>query len=254
MITIFADGASSGNPGPGGWGAIVLDESQQVQELAGGDPHTTNNKMELKAILAALRLIHEKNLPGQSVSIHTDSSYVIQGITQWIHSWKRNGWKTAEGKDVLNRDLWEALSEAAQALKPRKLTWNYVPGHAGIPGNDRVDELAVQESKKITPTLYQGPLSSYGIDLSDLTPRAEALAAKKEKRQVQNGKALRATSSGRDTRAAYYLSVVGANVHRDSTWAECEARVKGVSGARYKKVSSLEEEKETLKSWGVRAD
>jgi ribonuclease HI len=243
MIIVFADGASSGNPGPGGWGAVILDESQQVQELGGASPNTTNNKMELQATLAALLCIREHQLPGSPISIFTDSKYVIQGITQWVHGWKRNGWKTAEGKDVSNRDLWEALAGAAEALRSRKLSWNYVPGHAGIPGNDRVDEIAVQFSKKFQPTLYRGPLASYGVDLSDITPKADILAAKNDKKR-----------SVRVSGPTCYLSLVKGTVSRHSTWAECEARVKGVSGARFKKITSPDEEREVLKSWNVKPD
>jgi ribonuclease HI len=234
-ISIFADGASSGNPGPGGWGAIILDEAQQVRELAGGDAHTTNNRMELSAVHAALSLIRDQGLAGTPIEIYTDSTYVIRGITQWVHGWRRNGWKTAEGNPVLNRDLWEALSEECAALRGRDLRWNHVRGHSGIPANERVDELAVQMSKGLEPQLYSGPLASYGIDLHDLEIRHE------QKKRPAPGKG-----------PAYYLSLVGANVVRHSTWAECEARVKGVPGARYRKVTSSEEEREILDSWGVR--
>jgi ribonuclease HI len=245
-IVIFADGASSGNPGPGGWGAIIVDEAQQVQELSGGDPQTTNNRMELAATKAALNRICEKNLPGSQIDIYTDSSYVIKGITQWIHGWKRNGWKTAEGKDVVNRDLWEGLDSEVQAVRPRRITWNFVPGHVGIHGNERADELAVQVSKGLEPQLYNGPLQSYSVRILEI-PSKDELERLLREREPKKKPIL---SRG----SAYYLSLVGKTPARHTTWAECEARVKGVSGARFKKVTSPEEEKETLKSWNVPQD
>src|SRR5215467_7564002 len=101
----FTDGAASGNPGPGGWAAIVLSPDGRVRELGGGDPHTTNNRMELTGAIRALALVEAAH----PIAIYTDSTYVIRGIREWIWNWKRRGWKTAEGADVLNRDLWEAL-------------------------------------------------------------------------------------------------------------------------------------------------
>jgi ribonuclease HI len=241
-IVVFADGASSGNPGPGGWGAIIVDEAKQVHELGGGDRQTTNNRMELSAVCNALRSIRERLLPGSKIDVYTDSTYVIRGITQWVHGWKRNGWKTAEGKDVLNRELWEQLSdELRQADQP--VSWNYVPGHAGIHGNERADEIAVQISRGLAPQLYEGPVRGYSVPILEIPSKAELerLLHEREKREKKT-----APAGG----PSYYLSLVGRTPARHATWAECEARVKGVSGARFKKVSSLEEEKEILKSWG----
>jgi len=106
-IILFTDGAAKGNPGPGGWGAIVLTPEHHVTELGGGSPHTTNNKMELGGAIAALQHVADRPEP---VAIYTDSTYLIQGITQWVWGWRKRGWKTASGTDVLNRDLWEELS------------------------------------------------------------------------------------------------------------------------------------------------
>jgi len=105
-IILFTDGAAKGNPGPGGWGAIVLTPEHHVTELGGGSPHTTNNKMELGGAIAALQHVADRPEP---VAIYTDSTYLIQGITQWVWGWRKRGWKTASGTDVLNRDLWEEL-------------------------------------------------------------------------------------------------------------------------------------------------
>lgn len=234
-IVVFTDGASSGNPGPGGWGAIVIavdaENSKQVQELSGGEARTTNNRMELLGSIRALRVILEQKLSGNAVELYTDSTYVIRGITQWIQGWKKNGWKTAEGKDVLNKDLWETLDDVLSGLRRdgKKVEWKHVPGHAGIHGNERADELAVQQTQGFTPQHYEGSLANYGIPILEIK--------------------IMKTAPTQGPGPSYYLSLVGNTPARHSTWADCEARVKGVSGARYKKVSSREEERETLASW-----
>lgn len=133
-VEIFTDGACSGNPGPGGWGAI-LREGEHEKELSGGEDETTNNRMELMAAISALE---ELEFPSQ-VDLHTDSTYVKDGITKWIHNWKRNGWKTAAKKPVKNVDLWKRLQAA---LSRHDVLWHWVKGHAGHPDNERADELA----------------------------------------------------------------------------------------------------------------
>jgi ribonuclease HI len=244
-LIVFADGASSGNPGPGGWGAIVVDETQQVQELGGGSPQTTNNRMELMAVTEALRLVSARTLPGAKIEIYTDSTYVIQGVSRWIHGWKRNGWKTVDGKDVANREYWEALEVEILTLKSRTIEWLHVPGHAGIAGNERADEIAVQFSKNQMPSLYSGPLKDYAFGILEIPSRSEMERLLRERPEKPSKK-----PSGQGG-PVYYLSLIGTTLERHSSWAECEARVKGQSGARYKKVGSPEEEKETLKKWGL---
>lgn len=133
-VEIWTDGACSGNPGPGGWG-VLMRASGKETELYGGDPATTNNKMELMAAIVAL----ESQPPGASVILHTDSQYVKDGLTRWIVGWKRNGWKTADRKPVKNQDLWMRLDRAAAA---HKVDWRWVRGHAGDEGNERADALA----------------------------------------------------------------------------------------------------------------
>ncbi|EXL10162.1 ribonuclease HI [Aquamicrobium defluvii] len=133
-VEIFTDGACSGNPGPGGWGAI-LRFNGTTRELSGGEVQTTNNRMELMAAISALNALKE---PCQ-VDLHTDSSYVKDGISSWIDNWKRRGWKTADRKPVKNVELWQALDEARNR---HKVTWHWVKGHAGHPENERADELA----------------------------------------------------------------------------------------------------------------
>src|SRR6478735_961642 len=164
-IVVFTDGASKGNPGPGGWGVILATPDGHVTELGGGALATTNNKMELTGAIQALT--HLRSVDGP-VSIYTDSTYVIQGIREWIHGWKRRGWKTATGGDVLNRELWEELWNLTSARGPRGIAWHYVRGHVGIPGNERVDVIADSFAVQTPVSLYDGPAAGYRIPLRDL--------------------------------------------------------------------------------------
>ena len=134
VVRIFTDGACRGNPGPGGWGAL-LQWKEAERELTGGEPMTTNNRMELMAAIAALESLKR----GVAAEIYTDSRYVKNGITQWIGNWKRRGWMNADRKPVKNQDLWRRLDDA---LKPHAVTWHWVKGHAGHPENERADGLA----------------------------------------------------------------------------------------------------------------
>lgn len=133
-VAIFTDGACKGNPGPGGWGAILRTGAHE-KELSGGDPATTNNRMEMTAVIKALGALKQPC----AVSLHTDSRYVIDGITKWIYGWKKNGWRNAQKKPVLNSDLWIALDEAQAG---HKIEWIWVKGHDGHPENERADQLA----------------------------------------------------------------------------------------------------------------
>jgi ribonuclease HI len=133
-VVIHTDGACSGNPGPGGWGAI-LDYNGTRKEIHGGEKDTTNNRMELKAAIEALNALKRPC----KIEMHVDSNYVKDGISKWIHGWKRNGWKTADKKPVKNEELWRALDEAIQR---HEISWHWVKGHAGHPENERADELA----------------------------------------------------------------------------------------------------------------
>ena len=134
IVDIWTDGACSGNPGPGGWGAILRFNGEE-REISGGAPDTTNNRMELTAAIEALGALKRP----VAARLHTDSTYVKDGITKWIHGWKANGWRTASRKPVKNQDLWLAL-EAAMA--PHDIEWHWIKGHSGHPENDRADELA----------------------------------------------------------------------------------------------------------------
>ena len=133
-VVIYTDGACSGNPGPGGWGVVMRWQGTE-KEMYGFDPVTTNNRMELMAAIQALEALQRPT----TVSLHTDSKYLLDGITKWIQGWQRNGWKTAAKKPVKNDDLWRRLTEA---MRPHKVNWVWVKGHAGDPGNERADALA----------------------------------------------------------------------------------------------------------------
>ena len=138
-VTIYTDGACSGNPGPGGWGAILFFNGTE-KEISGGEAHTTNNRMEIRAAIEGLNALKR----ACAVDLFTDSQYVRQGITQWMHNWKRRGWRTADNKPVKNEDLWRELDEAAAR---HDVAWHWVKGHADDPVNIRVDELAVAAMK-----------------------------------------------------------------------------------------------------------
>ena len=148
-VVIYTDGACSGNPGPGGWG-VVLRWQGNEKELYGGDPQTTNNRMELMAAIQALEALQRP----AKVNLHTDSKYLLDGITKWIQGWQRNGWLTSAKKPVKNDDLWRRLTEA---MSPHEVTWEWVKGHAGDPGNERADELARRGIEEAAGVVRPGP-------------------------------------------------------------------------------------------------
>src|SRR5262249_7138470 len=167
-------------------------------------------------------------------------TYVIRGIREWIHGWRRRGWKTAEGADVLNRDLWETLSALELARgKEGKGAWHYVRGHSGGPGNEAVHQIADAHATGKPPELYPGSLVRYPIAVLDL-PEDTSVPARK--------------AAARGARPHSYLSVVDGKVERHASWPECERRVKGRSGARFKKAMSPADEAAILRAWGFTAD
>ncbi|HEY9583350.1 MAG TPA: ribonuclease HI [Candidatus Paceibacterota bacterium] len=156
-ITIFTDGSSRGNPGPGGWGAIIINENN-VEEIGGREDNTTNNRMELKAAIEALREIPVD----AEVTINSDSEYVVKGMKEWINGWQRNGWKNSQKKEVINRDLWENLLEATRG---QKIVWKHIRGHSDNGLNNRCDEIATSFADNMPTNLYKGPISGYFIKL-----------------------------------------------------------------------------------------
>ncbi|MFA6458821.1 MAG: ribonuclease HI [Candidatus Paceibacterota bacterium] len=232
MTIIFTDGASRGNPGPGGWGAIIIDEAKgTVVELSGREEHTTNNRMELVAAIQALANIPE----GSNGKLYTDSSYLINGITKWVKGWKKIDWVTRAKAEVLNRDLWEKLDELADE---RNIKWEYVGGHVGIPGNERCDVIATSFADKKSFDLYNGPLSSYLVsDILKITHSAVKSAEKME------------TKSRSKAKAYSYISSIKGDIKIYHSWPECEKRVKGVRGARYKKALNAEDEEKIIQEF-----
>ncbi len=228
-IKIFTDGASKGNPGPGGWGSIVI-IGNKVYELGGYEAVTTNNRMEITAAFKALEFIIDKSDIG-NITLHSDSFYLINGATKWIHGWKKNGWMTKEKQEVLNKDLWISLDELLSRLPHIK--WIYVGGHVGVAGNERCDEIATSFAMGKKMELFDGDLSDYHIeDVLDVSHDPILMKNKKK--------------SGSKTKAYSYVSVVGGEVKIHKSWEECEKRVKGVRGAKFKKALDSAQEKDLV--------
>jgi len=230
-IQIFTDGASKGNPGRGGYGAVISHEAT-VTEVGGFKERTTNNEMELRAVIEALKVVQESDI---AVQIYTDSKYVVQGSTGWIFGWLKNGWKTKAESDVLNKELWQEL---LPLLKKVDIEWNRVPGHVGIIGNERADTIASDFAANGTFDLYSGPTEAYGFDISDTSYDVEKAKA-------------RSAAKKRSAKKAYsYISKVDGVVQIHKTWSECESRVKGKKGTRFKKSLDKVNEGEIVRDFG----
>jgi ribonuclease HI len=265
---LYGDGACSGNPGPGGWGSVffylpdtTIQNSnhfpfQNVAEFGQHIDQTTNNRMEILALLdgltAAQKLMSQQKstLYGKGL-ILSDSVYVLKGITSWIFGWKKRGWTTAEGAPVSNKDLWLEFDEKIKHLKKTcQLTWRYVPGHKNIQGNERCDEIAVLYSKKQKVPLFQGPCTHYLLHLQNFSEKN--FDQNLFQIPVEHPIPLSKAKNDKTNLKAYYLSLIDGQLIRHDNWAECEMRVKGRSGAKFKKVVSNEEEKNILSQWGIK--
>lgn len=222
MITIFTDGSSRGNPGPGGWGAIILSPDIAL-EIGGRENNTTNNRMELTAVISGL----ESNLTENEITVCTDSAYVVNGITRWVKGWAKNNWKTSTKEDVSNRDLWERLMNA---VAHKVIEWKLIKGHSGHPGNERCDVIATSFADNNPVVLYNGSRSRYGIDISisALPP------AKKPKSK---------------SKAYSYVSSINGKIETHKTWEECKKKVNGISGAKYKKSTSPKDEEDIIREY-----
>ena len=239
-IVVFTDGAAKGNPGPGGWGAVIVTPAGTVTELGGrAAGTTTNNKMELTGAIHALAEL--RGVPG-AVAVYTDSTYVIQGIRAWIFGWRKRGWKTATGGDVLNRELWEQLDDLVSARGRGAVEWHYVRGHAGTPGNERVDEIAEGLAQGRDIPLYRGPLIGYPCAILDL-PSDTSVPARPSSGTGRGDSKSKPPYS--------YLSLVDGQLARHATWGDCERRVKGRAGARFKKAMTAGDEAAILRDWGL---
>ena len=250
-IEIYTDGSSRGNPGPGGWGVLIIikkeknesknwKESVKIIELGGKNAHTTNNAMELTATLRALEELKERSIKGNA-AIHSDSAYVLAGIEAWVYAWEKNGWKTKEGADVANQELWKkllAITYKAKLMREREIKWQKVKGHAGNVANERVDEIATKSALGEHVLLFTGSLIDYEKILGyDLQIDAKDIPAQEKLVPVMSKK------KSKSTKPAYsYVSVVSGKIHADKTWEECKARVIGKKGTKYKKVFSKTEE------------
>lgn len=146
IIEIYTDGSSLGNPGPGGWGTVLVENGKIIKELGGCEKNTTNNRMELMAVIETLKYI-SSNHKNDDIKIHADSSYVLTGITSWIFNWEKNGWRTANKKEVMNQDLWKELIELIRNYD-NKIVWEKVKGHSGHIYNDKADEIATSYAAK----------------------------------------------------------------------------------------------------------
>ena len=153
FVEIYTDGSSKGNPGQGGWGAIIFDE-EKVLEIGGNEENTTNNRMEMRAAIEALKILPE----GAEAKLHTDSEYLMKGITVWILGWQKNNWRTKDKKEVLNKDLWQELWRETEK---RKVEWKKVLGHSGHTLNERCDEIAQSLANGKQMKLFEGNLLDY---------------------------------------------------------------------------------------------
>ncbi len=226
-IVIFTDGASRGNPGPGGWG-VILSDGEKLIELGGRENNTTNNRMEMQGVIEALSYSESKGY--KNLKIYTDSAYVINGASKWLSGWENNNWQTKTKEPVKNADLWKKISRLINSFD---IEWMQVSGHSGIPANERVDVIATSYADKTPEKLFSGLASDYDIDLTDVE------VSKEKKYKKTNSK----------QKAYSYVSLVDGKIMTHKTWSECEARIKGVSKAKFKKAISKYEEEEIIKEY-----
>ncbi len=257
-IIIFTDGSSRGNPGPGGYGFLATYQShgtEKVDEGGGGEKETTNNRMEMMAVLKALSFFDGYYVPGElkekQFTIYLDSAYVMNGATKWVFGWQKNNWKTSLKEDVANVDLWQDIMKV---MHGKKIEWKLLKGHAGIAGNERCDEIATAYADSFSgeevkgegeggarepraPELFRGNLSDYGVDIMNLMGSGAISSGRSSKKSSKE-------------KAYSYVSLVDGLVMTHQTWEECEARVKGAKGAKFKKVFSAGEETNLINTLG----
>lgn len=223
----FTDGAAKGNPGPGGYGAVLFFD-ETVIEIGAAKELTTNNEMELRAVVEVLKSFPKDQ---SQLEIYTDSKYVVEGATGWVFGWMRNGWKTKTGSDVLHKEIWQELVSLLQNVT---VDWHKVPGHVGIIGNERADTIASDFGVGKKVDLYCGPKDGYGYDIENVSYDEEKAQERSAARKRQSQKAYS------------YISKVDGVIKTHASWSECEARVKGKKGVRFKKAISAAEEKEII--------
>lgn len=239
-IIIYTDGSSLGNPGPGGYGCVVVFQDKGlVVELGAYEKATTNNKMELTAIVTALDYLKQyKVSPDTEIVIHTDSSYAINGITKWMFGWLKNNWITSTKTPVLNSEIWKQLIPLKNYFK--NLSFKHVRGHAGIWGNERCDMIATSFASKTKIDLFYGEIVDYDsrILVNDITSRKGSVinVSQKSKSAKNSGKVYS------------YVALVNGKIQTFKDWESCKSVVHGRS-SKYKKVFSKQEEESLIKEW-----
>ncbi len=238
-LTMYTDGASRGNPGLGGWGAVILVDGYAM-EVAGASKKATNNQMELEAVISVLSDSGAKAHKGPIV-VYSDSAYVVNGLTSWVYGWEKKGWITTAKTPVENKAMWQ---KALVLLKEygKRLSIEKVKGHAGDLYNERCDELAVAAALGKKEKHFQGTQKDYDAFLIEI-----GTTTKTKKESFGKLKTRKATGP-----AYSYVSLVGGKVYADKTWAQCEARVKGKKGAKYQKVFSKAEETSLVQDYTLK--
>lgn len=226
---IIADGACSKNPGPGGWGLIVIDPAGRVREHGGHEDSTTNNRMEMMGYYRGLQEVYKTiQLKTDPCIVHviTDSKYVMDGASSHAQRWSRTGWKTVAGGEVKNQDLWEKILKGQELFEARncRIEFELVKGHSGHGGNERVDQIAVRFTHEEPIDLYEGPLAEYPVSLEKSAPYGTV-----------------------------YLSFVAGELKRHKTWTACQSAVHGKPSAKFKKLTNAMQEQDILKQWGLAA-
>ena len=229
IFYLISDGACRGNPGPGGWGMILVTPEGHVTEFGGQETESTNNRMELMGFYRGLQEVFKraKKYPADTVVAHaiSDSKYVLDNAEKFAHVWKRNGWKLASGGEVKNQEMWEKVVKGIEEFKKAGYLIEYelVKGHAGNEGNERADQIAVGFSRNEPVDLYDGALEKYPVN-------------------VKTGAAFQPV----------YLSFVGGQLKRHQTWDQCQKETTGKAGAKFKKVKNRLEEDDALRAWGLK--
>ncbi|HXK35143.1 MAG TPA: ribonuclease H [Candidatus Paceibacterota bacterium] len=234
-IFVFTDGSSRGNPGPGGFGAAILIDDF-VFEIGGKEEEVTNNQMEMQALIAALSFLMRRETKGAEVTFYTDSSYLLLGI-QSLTNWVKNNWQTKTKENVKNRDRWEKIFDLLEKVeKLNKIKWQKVSSHQGVILNERVDLIATSFALNRPMELFAGTFGDY----KKIFPAGEEFDLTRTKKPMTK----------RSHKSAYsYVSMVNGKIMTHKTWIECEKRVRGQSGARFRKALDAADEKHIIEEW-----
>ncbi len=233
---VFIDGSSLGNPGPGGWGALLIArEENQIAEIGGSKKNSTNNEMELEALVQSLSFLRGNS---GNILFFSDSRYLVQAMSIWLDGWRKNGWRRKDGKEIKNLSLWKKISSLLEERGKNTVFFIHIPSHVGIFGNERVDKIAQSFAKGESIELYQGTFKKYPFRDKLLLPSLEEIYTKKSQKRRR-----------KDKQKCYYLSFQNGKVTRYENWEECKKHVLGKKGIRYKKICSKEEREDFLKSF-----